>query len=248
MPDAPLLTLKQIAESLALPESTVRYYRDAFPDRIPTVGTGRRRRYPREAVEVLRSIAEAYASGHSRQRIATALGGTWEPSRAGPARLAAARSLDHVTNLDLLAAILDGEREQRDALWQMAKEIVRLSEVLEGQDRLLTEIAGQAGLPVDDRAALAGRPRAALGAGEPEMADAAPEERIETMVPPVPPASAGADLARLREELEAERALVERLRQARLELERRAAEAEAEVESQRRSSVLRRIFRSDERA
>jgi len=245
MPDAPLLTLKQIAESLALPESTVRYYRDAFPDRIPTVGTGRRRRYPQEAVEVLRSIAEAYASGHSRQQIATALGGTWDP-QGGSARPAAGRTLDDVTNLDLLAAILDGEREQRDALWQMAKEIVRLSEVLEGQDRLLTEIAGQAGLPADDRAALAGRPRAALGAGEPEMADAAPG-RIETMVPPVPPASAGADLARLREELEAERALVERLRQARLELERRAAEAEAQVESQRRSSVLRRIFRSDER-
>lgn len=244
MPDTTLLTLKQIADLLTLPESTVRYYRDAFPDRIPTVGTGRRRRYPRDAVAVLRSIAEGYAAGCSRGEIGAALGGDGE---AGGARRGRPRAAEDVTNLDLLAAILDGEREQREALWQMAKEIVRLSEVLEGQDRLLTEIADQAGLPPGERAVLEGRPRAALGAGGPEAAEAAPG-RVETMVPPVPPASAGADLARLREELEAERALVERLRQARLELERRAAEAEAEVESHRRSSVLRRLFRGDDRA
>jgi DNA-binding transcriptional MerR regulator len=66
MSDEPLLTLRQVADELGVPESTVRYYRDAFLDHIPSVGTGRRRRYPPPAVAVLRSIAEGYAAGRSR--------------------------------------------------------------------------------------------------------------------------------------------------------------------------------------
>ncbi|MFI5208349.1 MAG: MerR family transcriptional regulator, partial [Gemmatimonadales bacterium] len=149
MPDEPLLTLRQLAEELNLPESTVRYYRDAFLDHIPSVGTGRRRRYPREAIAVLRSIADDYAAGRPRQHIAAGMTGhgTTSPALALPAEQPSrAMPLEDVTNLDLLAAILDGEREQRDALWQMAKEIVRLTDVLEGQDKVLTEIADHAGV------------------------------------------------------------------------------------------------------
>ena len=48
MSDTQLYTIREIAQELDLPESTVRYYRDAFPEHIATVGTGRRRRYPGE--------------------------------------------------------------------------------------------------------------------------------------------------------------------------------------------------------
>jgi len=53
-----------------------------------------------------------------------------------------------------------------------------------------------------------------------------------------------ADMDKLRSELETERALVARLHQAKLGLERRAADAEAELEHQRtrRSSVIRRLL------
>jgi DNA-binding transcriptional MerR regulator len=51
------LTMAQIAQQLRLPESTVRYYRDKFSEWIPVVGEGRHRRYPPEAVEILRIIA-----------------------------------------------------------------------------------------------------------------------------------------------------------------------------------------------
>ena len=172
--------------------------------------------------------------------------------------------LDDVTNLDLLAAILDGEREQRDALWQMAKEIVRLTEVLEGQDNVLTEIAEHAGVNVGP-ALSRPAPIASIAAPAP------PPPAASTPLPPAPAASAPApppaaapeperpslslhrgfgpgghgDMARLREELEAERALVERLREAKLQLEHRAADAEAALEErsrQRRSSVIRRLL------
>lgn len=54
-----LLTMAEIARTLDLPESTVRYYRDRFPEFIPAVGVGRNRRYRPEALDVLRFIADA---------------------------------------------------------------------------------------------------------------------------------------------------------------------------------------------
>ena len=57
-----LLTLKDIAMKLGLPESTLRKYRDAYDKYVPTVGTGRDRLYRQEAIEVFRAIRR-YRSG-----------------------------------------------------------------------------------------------------------------------------------------------------------------------------------------
>ena len=57
------------------------------------------------------------------------------------------------------------------------------------------------------------------------------------------------DIERLRAELEAERDLVERLRQSKLQLEHRVADAEATLEDRKapkRQSVLKRLLGSDE--
>ena len=51
-------TLKQIAKTLDIPEATVRYYRDALDIFIPCHGTGRTRRYPQEALELLSEAAD----------------------------------------------------------------------------------------------------------------------------------------------------------------------------------------------
>lgn len=322
MSDEPLYNLRQLAEQLSFPESTIRYYRDAFIDQIPSVGTGRRRRYPAQAVAVLRTIAKSYASGRSRAEIIVAIHERpGAPAQAVTALAAEAphRSmpLEEVTNLDLLAAILDGEREQRDALWQMAKEIVRLTEVLEGQDKVLNEIADQAGVGVGGPPRLSRKAPAQLLSASPAAAPSAdtagfpdePEhdpklrhsmahEKLDDavastaqtpffaaapLVPsePLPPppfdsahreppadspddthhvteieplprfASArdDSDMERLRSELENERALVERLRESRLQLEHRAADAEAALEERgkgaRRPSVIRRLLGGD---
>jgi DNA-binding transcriptional MerR regulator len=186
MTDEPLLTLRQVADELGLPESTVRYYRDAFLDHIPSVGTGRRRRYPPPAVAVLRSVARGYAAGRSREQILGTMEGV-APRSAGvdPQEKArrAPRQPAGISNLELLAAIVDGEREQRDALWQMAKEIVRLTDVLEGQEKVLTEIADHSGVTVAHRALDAGAqpPPRALGEGR------APDAAVAPPPPPPPP-------------------------------------------------------------
>lgn len=338
MSDEPLFTLRELADQLSIPESTVRYYRDAFLDHIPSVGTGRRRRYPEPALAVLRTIAQAYGSGRPRSEILGLIEGVAPtaaaetiapPPRHG--RRARAHDTTEVTNLDLLAAIVDGEREQREALWQMAQEIVRLTQVLEAQEKVLGELSEHTGMqvraaePLPYLAADTGRPPA-LGQGSaPEpwpapppvtwaataatieppavvftppappvgnaatvatpaatpampawLADLSPSRLIlepfaaaepepaplpapaaeEAPAPPSapPPALAAAlpaktsDIERLREELGAERALVDRLREAKLKLEQRTAEAEdavAETRARKRTSVLGRLLKSD---
>ena len=275
MSDEALLTLRQLADELHLPESTARYYRDAFLDHIPSVGTGRRRRYPPEAVAVLRSIASGYSAGATRSAIIASInGGQDAPTPAvrvsAEKATRASQTVEEVTNLDLLAAILDGEREQRDALWQMAKEIVRLTNVLDGQDQVLTEIADRAGIVVSSERRIGGGAAAALNpAREAEpVAAAAPAPapaifaeqrgtgngergtRASAEVASAARASSGdGDMDRLRAELETERALVERLREAKLQLEHRAADAEAALADQKpkRTSVIGRLLGSDQR-
>lgn len=311
MSDEPLFTLREVADQLALPESTVRYYRDAFLDHIPYVGTGRRRRYPPAASAVLRSIANGYSAGLPRAEVLKRIEGAVpaaEPiaSTQGPApkpsRHPPASETTEVSNLDLLAAIVDGEREQREALWQMAQEVVRLTQVLESQEKVLAEISDHTGIALSapaPRPALSGHvsPPPALGDGsipagtsapvtaappppppppapapavEPHpsssgmptwLQDLAPppaavaavlESQPEPEPPPapVPPAAealAAPDIERLRSELEAERALVDRLREAKLKLERRTADAEGALAEHRgrRGSVISRLLNSD---
>src|SRR5262245_52519518 len=65
----PGFTIRDIARELNLPESTIRYYRDAFALYLPAWGMGRRRRYPPESLELLRLIADGYAQNQSREEI-----------------------------------------------------------------------------------------------------------------------------------------------------------------------------------
>lgn len=59
-----LLTLKQVAEKLDLPESTLRKYRDAYIKYIPFVGSGRERKYRQESVEVFGAIRDCRSDKH----------------------------------------------------------------------------------------------------------------------------------------------------------------------------------------
>jgi DNA-binding transcriptional MerR regulator len=228
-------TCDEIAQELDLPESTVRYYRDAFPEHIATVGTGRRRRYPGEAIAVLRSIAGGYAKGQSRDEIEAELFGGPPPMRARPKPRAAPQETD-----ELLATILDGERERREAMWQIAREIVRLGEAIERQQVVLGEITEQ----------LTAQANRTLPPGSPQDEDAAPDEAqvpagtaetaAELDTGPAPPPSNSMDqleqeLRALQEELANERELVERLRRSKLDIERRAAEAESRLGDRRGS-------------
>jgi DNA-binding transcriptional MerR regulator len=242
MTDSALFTLREIADALSLPESTVRYYRDAFAPHIPTVGSGRRRRYPEDAVQVLRSIAHGYASGKPRSEIEDELLGAPSSAPLPPALSLWPRRA--MNTEEVLATILDGERERREAMWQMARELVRLGDAVARQHVALGDLIGR--LEQMGRALPPGAP-----SGVPAAATAP-----EPVVPEDPPSGSGArldgDVAReleaLREELANERELVERLRRSKLDIERRAAEAEALLDAparERRRGVLGRWLGRD---
>ena len=217
---APLLTLRAIAHALRLPESTVRYYRDAFAEFLPTEGRGRRRRHPAAVLPLFELITEGFAANWSRDDIRAALAERRDgapapavalsPAPAGGPAVVLRRSAEPAD--EVLALVLEGERDRREALWHMAREIVRLGEAVERQHAVLSEIARQL-----ERRAPPRLPAADLAPEAPDELDA------------------------LRTELARERELVERLRRSKLEIERRAAEAEAAL-SDPRDGGLRRMF------
>ncbi len=235
MADSRLYTIRDVARELGLPESTVRYYRNAFAAYLPSVGTGRRRRYPAEAIPLLRLVAEGYAQNRPRAEIEQALSESLgDQGAAGkPVTAVATRGFGGDAHRDeLLATILDGERERREVMWQMARELVRLGEAIERQHVVLTRLAERAALPAG-----AGGAGEAEAAGEAAGAQAAPPA-------PSPPSAPDAqrELEDLRHELARERELVERLRRSKLDIERRAAEAEARLGEGGAEPVRRGLF------
>lgn len=247
--DSRLYTIREIARELALPESTVRYYRDAFSAYLPSVGTGRRRRYPAEAIPLLRLVAEGYAQNRPRPEIeralTEALGGA--PTGQVPPSLALRGYGWEARRDEVLATVLEGERERREVMWQMARELVRLGEAVERQHILLTKLTDQLAAPERALAAASAPPpgwqpaaapapaasgvlgtESPMSAGSDQPAEVASAGAAAESGAP-PESAALQELAALREELARERELVERLRRSKLEVERRAAEAEARL-------------------
>jgi len=233
MTDDALYTLREVAHLLDLSESTARYYRDAFAAHLPTVGTGRRRLYPASALDGFRLIAQGFADRRSRPEIEATLVELTGAARAPREAVAipSAPNGDDLSRHEVVAAILDGERERREAMWQMAREVFRLGEAIERQQVFLNQLA--------ERVAAASH---ALPA--PAAAQATPSGELAAT-------ESIQELVELRAELERERELVERLRRSKLVIERRAAEAEARLGtpaaggSQAYRSLLDRLLMRD---
>ena len=237
--DSPTVTLREIARDMNLPESTIRYYRDSFSQYIPTVGLGRRRRYPADALELFRIISQGYAQNWSREDIEARLAEI-APANAGspPAAPSTSLRLHRQTPAasqpteELMATMMDGERERRDVMWQLAREIVRMGEVLERQQMALMQITQHLDWGSRAIAPIPGLPMPYLGP--------------QGQAPGVPDETALAkELHGLREELQKERELVERLRRSKLEIERRATAAETELQHRAESpdmGALRRFL------
>jgi DNA-binding transcriptional MerR regulator len=62
-------TIADIARENKIPESTLRFYRDAFPHYIKTTGIGRNRRYLPEGVKALTTVHQLFGEGLSRDQV-----------------------------------------------------------------------------------------------------------------------------------------------------------------------------------
>ena len=244
---AKLYGLCELARELALPESTTRYYRDVFSPFVPSVGMGRKRRYPVEALTVLRFIAESFASGQSRDEIRAALTNRGVTQNANGEREASSPEpfQPSTTSGSVTTSQAEGEREQRELMWQMIRELSRFGDAIERQHYILSELVDHVFHSADRQLPAAGAsmtPEAVVDAevvfeAEDSADDAAPSD----------PATHQPDADALRKALATERDLVNRLRQSKLELERRAASAEEKLEHKHNQEpgLLRRLFERD---
>lgn len=73
MADKELYTIKSLAQELGAPESTVRHWRDQYENFLPSVGEGKRKRYRKTAIDVLRFIQERLNRNEPQEEIKEAL-------------------------------------------------------------------------------------------------------------------------------------------------------------------------------
>ena len=146
-----LLTIADIAKKLGLPESTVRYYRDRFPEYVPSVGGGRRRRYRPEAVDVLRFIADGLRNERTATEIAEALGRMFpktldvhdepqQPTAAAqqqPTAMTYEPQQDRNQTAAVMFAIM---AQQAQAIQQIAASLDKLAAQAEAADALRKEV------------------------------------------------------------------------------------------------------------
>lgn len=120
-------TLKQIAEDVSMPESTLRLYRDEFEEYLPATGEGRRRRYPDTTAALLRSVVEWKKRGWSATQIRDSLAKVQRPQEK-----ARRRGTDE--RLDEIAARLAAQQSEVAALrievGALREEIRRLTDTL----------------------------------------------------------------------------------------------------------------------
>ncbi len=233
MTDTKVYALCQLARALNLPESTTRYYRDTFAQHVPWVGSGARRRYPEKALETLRFIAESYASGNTREQIEAALNSNL-PTEADAQSQLLIRSNGELPSgyAQLVTAVLEGEREQRQLMWQMVQEITRFGDVVERQQRILVELI-QESSDSSEHSLMPGQ----------DEADIVVDEDVIEVEGKTPLDDGSRQVKLLEEELSQEKDLVERLRRSRLELERRTAMAEERLrEARDRPGLLTRLL------
>lgn len=196
---------------------------------------------------MLRFIADAFSAGRTRDEIMEALtnsGATQSPAveETGPTHepFTPSSKPDQVT-----ASLIEGEREQRELMWQMIRELSRFGDAIERQHYILSELVDHVFHNADRQL-----PSANSESSTETVVDAEvvfePEEEVDETTDGVP-AATQPDVDDLRKALETERDLVNRLRQSKLELERRAASAESELENkhEQEPGLLRRLFERD---
>jgi DNA-binding transcriptional MerR regulator len=72
-----LLSIADIARHFSLPESTARYYCKRFARYMPVSGEGRRRRYRREALDVIRAVLDAMRETKTATGVENVLAGAF---------------------------------------------------------------------------------------------------------------------------------------------------------------------------
>jgi DNA-binding transcriptional MerR regulator len=225
----PSFSIREVARRTGIPESTLRYYRSVFSELIPTLGAGRERRHPEEALPAFLLIARLFAAGESRgavrrelQQAQGAPGHELVDSEGGRAEAVPATAEERRYEITLA----QGGGLRRHELEGLVGAMLVRDRELAAMHRDLIDLVGKLINVVGSLAAEGGARVARPSAWEPTLAPPAVPAPAQ---PPPGDASQGLEVERLRDSLARERETVERLRRARLELEQRLARLERDL-------------------
>ena len=126
------MTIHEIALRLSLPESSVRFYRDKFPEFVPSTGTGKRRRYLPEAVTALGMIADMMREGVDEATIRARLAETVPIEGIARPQSAAAAAAEP-------QAIIAEPQQDAAAIRALLADMVREA-VADGNNGLMAEV------------------------------------------------------------------------------------------------------------
>ena len=133
------LTGAQIAQQLGLPESTLRFYRDKFPEWIPMIGEGRQRRYRPEAVDVFRIIADTLRKNGTATEVEEALARLYPRTAVTAAetqqQTAVAQQQPDMPILEAFQALRIAVETQTQQLNAVQEEIRQLRAQLDARDQ-----------------------------------------------------------------------------------------------------------------
>ena len=248
------LSIREISRRTGVPESTLRYYRSLFPGQIPTLGSGRHRRHPEHAVPVFRQISDLFSDGESRQGILRRLE---QPLPDAAESAAASRVLrmsevqvspevEHPLDVSglprrvpagdfegFVAALMARDRELMAMHRGLLDLVGRLIATFEAK-KPVAEARPEAATP-EPATTRAPPPHEAWGGGA-TAAEGSGETEPSTEASVGSPDSTDVEkqLEQLRQGLERERGMVERLRRSKLEIEQRLARFERDEGGQRR--------------
>ena len=132
------MTAAQLAAEAGLPESTARYYLRRYAAWVPTIGEGRGRRYRREALAVLRFVADQHRAGLPADVVESGLASRFPVDAQLQQQTATTQQQSVTTSEDaraLLAdlvreAVADGNSGLMAEVLALREEVQRLTEAL----------------------------------------------------------------------------------------------------------------------
>lgn len=145
-----MLTAAAIAAEVGIPESTCRYYLRKYSAWVPTVGAGRQRRYSREAVDVLRFVADLHQGGATGDMVEAALKGRFPMDATAIQQQQQPTTTQQPTATRLLELIEAAvKRSVQEEIGQVMAEVAALNEKV---DRLTALLAQQEQQPTATQA------------------------------------------------------------------------------------------------
>ncbi|NPV53286.1 MAG: MerR family transcriptional regulator [Firmicutes bacterium] len=141
MVDERVYSLREIADMLHVPESTLRTWRDQFAEFVPARGSGKTRKYGNLALEVFRRIATYREKGYQTQEIADALNNefTMTVEIADNSERERERIANAASSMELVAKLTEAWGQVAVALENVADQSVRLAGLEQKVEQVVTE-------------------------------------------------------------------------------------------------------------